>query len=90
MDGGAAELGELERHFWLTRSVARVMGVNLSRAISEGQLTAQSYGAMISRCRGAGCDRRCELWLARQARQAESAPEFCAISGPLDRLRGMR
>ena len=87
MDGGTIKLGEIERHFWLTRSVARTLGVSLTRAMAEGRLTPAAYGEMISRCRAAGCDRLCEAWLARQTGAAKVAPGFCAHADLLNGLR---
>ena len=55
-------LGDPARHFWLTRSVARIMGVNLSEAMSEGRLSAQGLRAHAvalrrrEECRHEDCD----------------------------------
>lgn len=79
-------LGEIEKHFWLTRSVARCMGVSLSEAMAEGRLTAQAYSEMVTQCRAADCSEKCALWLARQQGQASAAPVFCANTKALDAL----
>lgn len=81
------KLGEIERHFWLTRSVARMIGVNLSEAMAVGLLTEQDYCDMVTRCRSGGCCAACEAWLARQTGRAEAAPDHCANADILNRLR---
>lgn len=80
-------LGEIERHFWLTRSVARCMGVSLSEAMVEGTLSEQGYAELITRCRASGCAQHCQLWLAEQQQEAKAAPEFCANAGALNGLK---
>lgn len=70
-------LGDPARHFWMTRSMARVVGLSLSAAMADGRLRPQDYEAMVARCRGCQRLSDCELWLAMQAERAEAAPEFC-------------
>lgn len=65
------------RHFWITRSVARVMGINLSEAMSDGRLTAEEYAEMVAVCANCGRANTCHLWLARQLDQAGEPPEGC-------------
>jgi hypothetical protein len=43
-------LGDPVRHFFLTRSVARVMGLNLSEAIQRGVLAPEDYAEMVADC----------------------------------------
>lgn len=80
-------LGVIERHFWLTRSVARVMGINLSECLADGRLSETGYATMITRCRAGGCHIMCEAWLATQTGQPGRAPGHCANADHLDRLR---
>ncbi|MGV6805701.1 MAG: DUF6455 family protein [Ruegeria sp.] len=79
-------LGEIEKHFWLTRSVARCAGISLSEAMAEGRLTEQGYCEMVTRCRAADCSEKCALWLSMQQAKAEKAPGFCANSDALNAL----
>ena len=81
------KLGHPERHFWLTRSVARVMGVNLSECIHSGHLSAQDYSAMVTQCRTCAHADTCELWLARQFEVADTGPEGCVNAPVLRHLR---
>lgn len=89
MDGGfqTDEIDETDRHFWLTRSVARVAGVNLSRALAAGHLDPQEYGAMIARCQACGCSGACEAWLASQTEWPAKPPRGCAHGPILEELR---
>lgn len=70
-------LGDPARHFWMTRSVARVMGVSLSDAMAEGQLTPKGYADLVTNCRRCVHVDACEYWLAHQAGRAETTPEGC-------------
>ncbi|CUH46073.1 DUF6455 family protein [Ruegeria atlantica] len=80
-------LGEVEKHFWLTRSVARCMDVSLTEAMAEGRLTTNGYAEIVTRCRASGCSDQCELWLSKQQVKANSAPEFCANAETLNALK---
>jgi hypothetical protein len=80
-------LGSIERHFWLTRSVARVMGLNLSECMADGRLSETGYATMITRCRAGGCHTMCEAWLATQTDRPDHAPGHCANADLLDRLQ---
>ncbi len=79
-------LGDPELHFWLTRSVARVMGVNLSEAMASGHLSAQEYSALVTSCRGCAFVEACTCWLAEQATITPTAPPGCANAKVLERL----
>jgi hypothetical protein len=87
MDGSQTQLEGIDRHFWLTRSVARVMGVSLSRAMREGRLSPEDYCEMVARCRTGNCHDACQHWLAHQVAPADAAPPGCLHRNCLDRLR---
>ena len=80
-------LGDPATHFWLTRSAARAMGVNLSEAMAAGQLTAQGYSEMVTKCRGCGVVEACQNWLATEAVTRCAAYDFCLHKGLLERLQ---
>lgn len=80
-------LGEIEQHFWLTRSVARVMGVNFSEAMAEERMSREDYSELVTQCRAAGCAHDCTAWLAEQTGQTGEAPAFCANAAFLNALR---
>lgn len=80
------DLEEIEPHFWLTRSVARTVGVSLSQAMAAGALSADDYARMVSRCHDAQCSQRCMKWLGAQNGRAAAPPRFCAL---LDQLTAL-
>ncbi|WP_146344165.1 DUF6455 family protein [Phaeobacter marinintestinus] len=85
MDG--QEQGEFQRHFWLTRSVARVMGINFTEAMAEGQLTDGEFTDLVSNCRASGCSGFCEIWLSAQTDTPDAAPVHCPNASALNRLQ---
>lgn len=87
MDGSSAGLNRVDKHFWLTRSVARVMGVSLSKAMQEGRLSPVEYREMVARCQAGGCQTICLRWLARQTGAVAEAPDHCMHRDLLARLR---
>lgn len=72
-----ATLGDPARHFWITRSVARALGVSLSDAIADGLMTGDDYARMVTRCRTCQHVSACEQWLGQQAERAGQAPDWC-------------
>lgn len=89
MDGGFQTdvIDEADRSFWLTRSMARVAGVNLSRAMAAGDLELEQYSEMIARCQACDYCKTCETWLASQTDWPASPPSCCAHRSILDELR---
>lgn len=81
--------GDPDRHFFLTRSVARVMGLNLSEAIRAGRLAPADYARMVARCRSCLHVGECEEWLSDAPQPSLSAPPECGIAEALHRLRPM-
>ncbi|WP_170607214.1 DUF6455 family protein [Ruegeria arenilitoris] len=79
-------LDEAEKHFWLTRSVARCMGVSFTDAIAEGRLKADGFAELVARCQHSGCSEKCYFWLAKQQARAQAAPEFCVNAKDLNAL----
>jgi hypothetical protein len=73
--------------FWLTRSMARSIGVNLTDALSANRLTSEGYGELVARCASAQCHRECEMWLAHRRADTDTAPQFCRIATELENLR---
>ncbi|WP_299351901.1 DUF6455 family protein [uncultured Shimia sp.] len=70
-------LGDPARHFWMTRSVARAMGVSLSEAMAEGNLSQKAYADLVTRCRSCHFVHECEAWLGQQSHRADAAPACC-------------
>ena len=80
-------LGDPARHFWLTRSVARSMGLSLTTEIATGRLTEKGYADMVTRCRGCPHTASCEAWLAERQALSSSTPPGCRNAATLSELR---
>jgi hypothetical protein len=78
--------GDPGLHFWLTRSVAKVMGINLSEAMAEKRLTAQEYATMVDACRQCALVESCQCWLSTQSQLAACPPPGCVNSEVLQVL----
>lgn len=85
--GRIIPLGDPALHFWLTRSVARSMGLNLSEAMAEGALHPQEYAEMVTKCRQCPFVLECQQWLAKHGSGAECAPETCLNAAQLNSLK---
>ena len=81
------QLGDPNRHFWMTRSVARALGVSLSEAMAEGTLSKQAYADMVTNCRKCQCVAECESWLATCGLRAETPPDCCRHAALLTELQ---
>lgn len=81
------DLGDPARHFFMTRGVARVMGLNLSDKLARGALTPEDYSAMVTRCRGCALIENCEEWLSAQMGSAAAPPPGCCNSDALMALK---
>ena len=71
----------------MTRSVARVMGLNLTEAMKAGSLNAATYERMVDRCRGCALVSACEEWLSSRTTVAGTPPPGCRISTELSALQ---
>ena len=80
-------LGDPDRHFWLARSVARLMQIDFHGAIMRGDLDCDAYRALINRCRTCRQVTACQLGLARSCGQADAPPEGCVIAADLVNLK---
>ncbi|KUF10215.1 DUF6455 family protein [Pseudoponticoccus marisrubri] len=79
-------LGDPAHHFFLTRSVARVMGLSLSEAMNRGQLAPATYADMVTGCRACPLVEACQHWLAARTDLSASAPPGCCNGETLQRL----
>jgi len=80
-------LGDPERHFWLVRSVARVMDLSLGAVVARGHLDRDGYRALVNRCRTCDLVAGCESWLAGGAEEGETSPPGCLVAPELERLK---
>jgi hypothetical protein len=85
----STHLGDPATHFFMTRSVARVMGVNLNEAMQEGDLPATTYADMVTRCRGCALVEACQTWLAHQTHISPTPPPGCCNAEMLSKLKAM-
>ncbi len=86
MTAQLSHLGDPNLHFWLTRSVARAVRVNLSDALASGQLTPTGYADMVTKCRRCPHAEACAAWLAENAAGALEVPAHCANAAILNDL----
>lgn len=80
-------LGDPVLHFWLTRSMARSIGLSLTDAMIDGRLSPQGYSEMVTRCRQCPFVTQCEQWLAENGAGADAVPDFCEHAGQLNGLK---
>lgn len=79
--------GEAPLAYGLTRGMARVIGVDLVRAVTEGWLSRAELGALVETCVGCRQAASCTAWLARTV-DAPALPGYCANKSDLEALRG--
>ena len=80
-------LGDPTMHFYITRGVARAMGISLSEAMHSGQLKPEGYAAMVTACRGCALLEACQQWLGQQATISPTPPPGCYNGEALSRLK---
>lgn len=76
---------EAPRAWWLTRGMARLVGVNLPQAVVDGWLSREELSALVMRCESCTCHGRCDSWLA-QSGDAHEMPGFCPNKPGLEAL----
>jgi len=81
-----SHLGDPNLHFWLTRSMARAVRVNLSDALAAGRITPTHYADMVTKCRRCPHAAACQAWLAENAAGAPKVPAHCANAETLNAL----
>ncbi|MGR3636135.1 MAG: DUF6455 family protein [Shimia sp.] len=86
MTASIAFLGDPATHFWLTRSMARTLGVSLSEAMACDALSATDYAKMVTRCRSCRYVDDCQAWLSEGCTKGAQAPGFFCHSGVLQAL----
>lgn len=85
--GVVVSLGDPDRHFWLVRSVARVMDLDLGAALERGQMHSDDYRAIINRCRTCALVEACQNWLAESGGLSETPPTGCVVATDLTVLK---
>ena len=72
--------------YGLTRGMARVIGIDLIGAASDGQITHRELEAMIDTCAACPHTARCTQFLAVTLETAQP-PEYCGIKPSLKALK---
>lgn len=80
-------LGAKDQHFWITYSVARVIGLNLPKAITAGKLHRREVDQMVNRCRTCQHVDTCQQWLAHSQAGQQTPLDVCSNANVLNRLR---
>lgn len=76
---------DFPRAWWLTRGMARISGVNLTRAVVDGWLNREELAEIIGRCDLCTNSDACDRWLAKSG--AETAiPDFCPNKSAIEAL----
>ena len=70
----------------LTRGMARVLGINLIDAVTEGWFSRRDLADMVDTCEACDQIHRCTAFLAVTPR-AESLPNFCANKHQIEALQ---
>lgn len=77
---------EAPRAWGLTRGMARVIGLNLVGAVTDGWFSREGLGEMVDTCVHCDQSNRCTAYLAITTR-ADSLPAFCPNKSPLEALQ---
>lgn len=85
--GVILKLGDPDRHFWLLRSVARVMNLHLGAAVARGDLGRDDFRNMVNKCRTCLLVDKCESWLAASCGVSATPPPGCVVAPDLNRLK---
>lgn len=88
---GSKEVGmigyiEAPKAWALTRGMARVLGLNLVEAVTEGWFSRAELAQMVEDCALCGHSDRCTAYLAVTTR-TESLPTFCMNKAQIEALQ---
>lgn len=85
-------LGQLKRHFWLAKQMAKTTGVDLASAREAGDLEQKDWAAMVHRCRSCSDPGRCARWLEDPGREigAEVPLAFCENKTRFEALKSVK
>lgn len=78
---------EAPKAWGLTRGMARVLGVNLVEAVTEGWLSRGELDDLVASCEACQHSADCTAWLAVTIR-AEGLPPYCRNKSEIESLRG--
>lgn len=78
--------GEAPMAYGLTRGMARVIGVDLVRAVTEGWISRDDLAGLVDTCAACTQRARCAAWLGETV-AAPALPGYCANKSGLEALR---
>ena len=76
---------EAPRAWSLTHGMARVLGVNLPRAVLDGWLSRKELATLVTRCQVCACDTKCVDFLARTVAD-DHLPDYCPNAAEIEAL----
>jgi len=82
--------GNIDLHFWITRGVARRLGVNLSEAMHDGLISQADFAEMITRCRGCDKAEGCLVAISERGGVSGAVPDWCRNAAILSELKALR
>lgn len=80
----------INRHAALMNRMATTLGVDLTAAIADGRLPAESWREAVVRCTGCSDPESCQHWLADHPVgewPPETPPDYCRNRDLMDGLR---
>lgn len=83
-------LSKAEFGFWLMRSAARKLGVDLREAMNMGDFSAQKYAAMVVNCCKCPMVAECQGWLDQPQASAERALAGCANATAFEEMANLQ
>ena len=81
------KLGNIRDHFVKVVKMSNACGVDLSTALDQGQIDAEAYADMVTRCRGCTQVGACDTLLATTPTLPQ-APDYCVNREEFAHLRG--
>lgn len=78
----------LNRHAALANTMASRLGVDLTKAMADGRMSAETWRGAVLRCTGCSDPKNCQKFLAETAETGAMAPpDFCRNAGLMESLR---
>ena len=78
----------LNRHAALANTMASRLGVDLTKAMTDGRMSAETWRGAVLRCTGCSDPENCQKFLTETAETgAQSPPSYCRNAGLIESLR---
>lgn len=79
----------VDLHYWITRGLARRLGVDLIEAVHCEMLTRADLAEMVDRCRQCSSVQGCLAYLAENPDRAPTPPDWCRNAALLSELSAL-